>query len=82
MSAAMLAALALALPVQAPETVSAVPQRPGLTIVSAVAGDTFRGNRRGDYEMAVTVTSLSPAGTELTASSFVRNDAGKREWLR
>ncbi|HET6579895.1 MAG TPA: OmpA family protein [Gemmatimonadales bacterium] len=82
MSAAILAALALALPVQAPATVSTVPQRPGLTIVSAVAGDTYLGNSRGDYEMAVTVTSLSPAGTELTASSFVRNNAGKHEWLR
>jgi outer membrane protein OmpA-like peptidoglycan-associated protein len=59
-----------------------VPQRPGLTIVSAVAGDTHLGNSRGDYEMAVTVASLSEAGTELTASSFVRNEAGKRQWLR
>jgi outer membrane protein OmpA-like peptidoglycan-associated protein len=78
----MLAALGLALPAQAPGTVPALPQRPGLTIVSAVAGDTFLGNRRGDYEMAVTVASLSAAGAELTASSFVRNNAGKHEWLR
>jgi outer membrane protein OmpA-like peptidoglycan-associated protein len=81
MSATIVTALALALPVQAPAAVSTVPQRPGLTIVSAVAGDTYLGNRRGDYEMAVTVASLSAAGTELTASSFVRNNAGKHEWL-
>jgi outer membrane protein OmpA-like peptidoglycan-associated protein len=81
-SPGILTLLALAVPLQTPASVSAVPQRPGLTIVSAVAGDTFRGNSRGDYEMAVTVASLSAAGTELTASSFVRNDAGKREWLR
>jgi outer membrane protein OmpA-like peptidoglycan-associated protein len=81
MSAAILTALTLTLPVQTPATVSAVPQRPGLTIVSAVAGDTLRGNRRGDYEIAVTLTSLSPTGAELQASSFVRNYAGKHEWL-
>ena len=78
---AILTALTLTLPVQTPATVSAVPQRPGLTIVSAVAGDTLRGNRRGDYEIAVTLTSLSPTGAELQASSFVRNYAGKHEWL-
>ena len=50
--------------------------------MSAVAGDSFRGNRRGDYEIAVTVTSLSQTGAELQASSFVRNYAGQHEWLR
>ncbi len=78
---AILAALALIVPVQTPATVSAVPQRAGLTIVSAVAGDSFLGNRRGDYEIAVTVTSISPTGAELQASSFVRNYAGQHEWL-
>ena len=81
MSAVVFAVLALALPTQTPATVSAVPQRPGLTIVSAVAGDTQLGNRRGDYEIAVTVTSHSATGAELQASSFVRNYAGKHEWL-
>jgi outer membrane protein OmpA-like peptidoglycan-associated protein len=74
--------LSLAVALQAPAGVPVVSQRPGLTVVSAVAGDTVLGNSRGDYEMAVTLTALSPAGAELQASSFVRNDAGRHEWLR
>jgi outer membrane protein OmpA-like peptidoglycan-associated protein len=76
------ALLALTVTLQAPAPLPVVPQRPGLTIVSAVAGDTLRGNRRGDYELAVALAALRPAGAELQASSFVRNDAGRYEWLR
>jgi outer membrane protein OmpA-like peptidoglycan-associated protein len=39
------------------------------------------GNRRGDYELAVTLTALSADGAQLRASSFVRTDAGRYEWL-
>lgn len=74
--------LLLTIVLQVPAAVPAVPQRPGLTVVSAVAGDTVLGNRRGDYELAVTLTALSASGAELYATSFVRNDAGRHEWLR
>jgi outer membrane protein OmpA-like peptidoglycan-associated protein len=72
----------LTIGLQVPAETSAVPQRPGLTVVSAVAGDTILGNRRGDYELAVTLTALSSSGAQLDATSFVRNDAGRQEWLR
>lgn len=74
--------LSLTIALQVPADVPAVPQRPGLTVVSAVAGDTVLGNRRGDYELAVTLTALSESGAQLSATSFVRNDAGRHEWLR
>ena len=74
--------LALTIALQQPVAVSAVPQRAGLTLVSAVQGDTVLGNQRGDYELAVTVTGISETGIELLASSLVRNDAGRREWLQ
>jgi outer membrane protein OmpA-like peptidoglycan-associated protein len=74
--------LSLTVALQAPADVPLLTQRPGLTVVSAVAGDTVRGNRRGDYELAVTLTALSTDGVQLQASSFVRNDAGRHEWLR
>jgi outer membrane protein OmpA-like peptidoglycan-associated protein len=80
--AAIPSLLSLTIALQAPANAPVVPQRPGLTVVSAVAGDTLLGNSRGDYELAVTLTALSPAGAELHASSFVRNDAGRHEWLR
>jgi hypothetical protein len=67
--------------VQDPARLSHVPQRPGLTLVQAVQGDTLLGNSRGDYELAITLTAISPAGAELTASSLVRNYVGRREWL-
>ena len=74
--------LSLTIALQAPADVPVVTPRPGLTVVSAVAGDTVLGNRRGDYELAVTLTALSEDRAQLQASSFVRNDAGRHEWLR
>ena len=82
MPAVIPALLSLTIALQAPAPAPAVHQRPALTVVSAVAGDTVLGNRRGDYELAVTLAALSPAGAELRASSFVRNEAGRYEWLR
>jgi outer membrane protein OmpA-like peptidoglycan-associated protein len=82
MPAAISPFLLLTIALQVPAEVPAVPQRPGLTVVSAVAGDTVLGNRRGDYELAVTLTALSASGAQLYATSFVRNDAGRHEWLR
>ena len=73
--------LALFLP-QAPQAPTAIPLRAGVTIVQAVQGDTLRGSTRGDYEAIITVASVSESAVELRSTAFVRNYAGRREWLR
>ena len=73
--------LALFLP-QAPQTPIAIPLRPGVTIVQAVQGDTLRGNARGDYEAVITVAAVSESGVELQSAAFVKNYAGRRDWIR
>ena len=66
---------------QTPQAPTAIPLRPGLTVVQAVQGDTLRGNARGDYEAVIAVAAVSESGVELQSTAFVRNYAGRRDWI-